>query len=37
MERLRFTPSQGDTADPDVRMLSHKGLEEAVKEGKARG
>ncbi|HYG86815.1 MAG TPA: hypothetical protein VD978_11210 [Azospirillum sp.] len=36
MERLHFTPSNGGTEDPDIRMLSDKDLEEAVKEGKGR-
>lgn len=37
MERLHFTPGEGNTADPDERILSDKDLEEAVKEGEARG
>lgn len=37
MEKLRFTPGQGDTADPDVRILSDKDLEEATKAGEQRG
>jgi len=36
MEGLRFTPGQGDTADPDQRMLSDNDLEEAMKQGEAR-
>lgn len=36
MEKLRFAPADGDGADPDVRVLSDKELEEAVNEGKQR-
>ena len=36
MERLRFAPSGGGTADPDARVLSDEELERAVEEGKAR-
>ena len=37
MERLHFTPSDRGAADPDVRVLSDQDLENAVKEGEARG
>lgn len=37
MEKLHFTPGRGDTADPDVRILSDKDLEEAVKAGEQGG
>jgi hypothetical protein len=37
MEKLRFTPSDGDAADPDVRLLSDAELEKAVQEGKRHG
>ncbi len=33
---LRFTPGDGDAADPDSRVLSDRDLEEAVKEGERR-
>ena len=33
MERLRFTPAQQPTADPDVRILSDQDLEQAAQEG----
>jgi hypothetical protein len=36
MERLRFTPGDGNTADLDTRMLSDADLEKAVEEGKKR-
>lgn len=36
MEKLRFTPGERRSADPDVRTLSEQDLEEAVKEGKER-
>jgi hypothetical protein len=36
MERLRFTPEDGNTADLDTRMLSDADLEKAVEEGKKR-
>jgi hypothetical protein len=34
MEKLRFTPPDGGTADPDKRILSDADLKEAVEEGK---
>ena len=34
MRELRFVPPDGDTADPDIRMLSEAELERAVEEGK---
>lgn len=34
MEKLRFTPPSGGTADPDQRLLSDEDLKEAVEEGK---
>ncbi len=37
MEKLRFTPGDNNTADPDVRILSEEDLENALREGKARG
>src|SRR3954453_6666692 len=37
MERLHFAPGDGNTADPDVRLLSDQDLQAAVKEGQARG
>lgn len=37
MEKLRFTPRTGGTADTDVRLLSDKDLETAVEEGKQQG
>ncbi len=37
MERLHFTPGNRSAADPDVRMLADQDLENAVKEGEARG
>jgi hypothetical protein len=37
MDRLHFTPGEGTTADPDVRVLSDADLEHAVREGEARG
>lgn len=36
MEGLRFTVSSGDTADPDVAVLSNEDLEQAKAEGKTR-
>ena len=36
MERLRFTPGNGDTADLDNRLLSDADLERATEEGKKR-
>lgn len=36
MEGLRFEP-HGNTADPDVRILSDQELEQAAREGKERG
>lgn len=36
MEKLRFAPGAGDTADPDVRILSDEDLKTAVREGKNR-
>ena len=37
MERLHFPPGDGSAADPDVRLLSDKDLEQAVKEGESKG
>jgi hypothetical protein len=37
MERLHFTPPQGGTADPDVRVLSDQDLAAAAEEGRKRG
>jgi len=37
MEGLRFTPGDGNAADPDVRVLSDEDLAAAVREGEARG
>lgn len=37
MEGLRFTPGDGDAADPDVRVLSDEDLAAAAREGEARG
>ncbi len=37
MEKLHFTPSQGGSADPDVRLLSDEDLKKAVEEGKSAG
>lgn len=37
MERLRFDPGNGDTADPDVRVLSDKDINDAIRAGEARG
>ncbi len=37
MDKLRFTPSDGGAADPDVRVLSEEDLKEAEAEGKASG
>jgi hypothetical protein len=36
MKELRFTPSDGDAADPDTRVLSDQDLETAKKEGESR-
>jgi hypothetical protein len=36
MERLRFSPSQEKTADPDIPILSDDDLKEAEDEGKKR-
>jgi hypothetical protein len=36
MEKLRFTPPSGGTADPDVRVLSDEDIEKAKKEGEGR-
>jgi hypothetical protein len=33
MEGLRFRPAQGDTADPDVRIVSDEDLKQAAEEG----
>lgn len=33
MEKLRFTPGDGNAADPDVRVLSKEDLEHASKQG----
>ncbi|GIJ23616.1 hypothetical protein [Micromonospora lutea] len=35
MERLHFTPGDGDTADPDHPLLTEQDLQQAVEEGKA--
>jgi hypothetical protein len=37
MERLRFSPADGDAGDPDRRILSDADLEKAKKEGERRG
>ncbi|OHV81975.1 hypothetical protein [Ensifer sp. LCM 4579] len=37
MEGLRFTPADGGTADPDMRLLSEDDLEQAKQEGRQRG
>lgn len=37
MEGLRFIPGHGDTADPDVRLLSDRDLQDAVRAGEMRG
>ena len=37
MEGLRFSPRNGNAADPDVRVLSDEELKLAAKEGQARG
>lgn len=37
MDKLRFTPGQGNTADPDTRVLSDADLEAAAAEGKRAG
>jgi hypothetical protein len=34
MEKLRFVPPDGGTADPDVRLLSDEDLKQAMEEGK---
>lgn len=36
MEGLRLDPVRGDTADPDVGVLSDQDIEEAVRAGEAR-
>ena len=36
MEKLHFTPADGEAADPDTRILSDQDLEQAVQEGKER-
>lgn len=36
MERLRFTPADGNAADPDERLLSKEDLEKAAQEGAER-
>lgn len=36
MQKLRFTPPHGDTADPDTRALSDQDLQQAQKEGESR-
>lgn len=35
MEGLRFTPADGETADPDIRLLSDADLQAAAQEGKS--
>lgn len=37
MEGLRFTPADGGTADPGVRLLSEDDLEQAKQEDRQRG
>jgi hypothetical protein len=37
MEGLRFSPRNGNAADPDVRVVSDEELKVAAKEGQARG
>lgn len=37
MEGLRFDPGHGDTADPDVRLLSETDIDDAVRAGETRG
>jgi hypothetical protein len=37
MEKLHFSPGDGDTADPDIRQLSDEDLEQAKREGEQRG
>jgi hypothetical protein len=37
MEKLRFTPANGNAADPDERVLSDEDLKKAEEEGKRRG
>ncbi|MFU0505190.1 hypothetical protein [Pseudaminobacter sp. NGMCC 1.201702] len=37
MEKLHFSPGDGDTADPDIRQLSDEDLEQAKREGQQRG
>jgi hypothetical protein len=37
MEKLHFTPANGDAADPDERVLSDEDLKRAEEEGKRRG
>ncbi|WP_353645049.1 hypothetical protein [Mesorhizobium sp. WSM2239] len=36
MEKLRFTPAAGNSADPDIRVLSDNDIEQATREGEAR-
>lgn len=36
MERLRFAPGEGDTADLDVRLLTDQDVQQAVEEGRKR-
>jgi hypothetical protein len=36
MDGLRFTPSAGNAADPDERVLSDEQLKQAVEEGEAK-
>lgn len=37
MEKLRFTPGDGGAADPDVRILTDRDLEQAKREGEQAG
>lgn len=37
MEKLRFVPEAGETADPDIRILSDRDLEAAAAEGRQQG
>ncbi len=37
MEKLHFSVGQGDTADPDTRLLSEEDLKQAEQEGKSAG
>lgn len=37
MQKLRFAPGEGSTADPDVRVLSDEDLQQAKREGETAG